>query len=79
MIALGLFNFLKKGNDRDREIEELDRWLYDDDYFDFDDDEDEEDDYYDSASHLYDDVPEGCIACGGPYPDCTSSCSLFDD
>lgn len=26
-----------------------------------------------------DDVPEGCAACGGPYPDCTSSCPLFDD
>ena len=24
-------------------------------------------------------VPEGCRACGGPYPDCTTSCSLFDD
>ena len=23
--------------------------------------------------------PAGCRACGGPYPDCTSSCSLFDD
>lgn len=23
--------------------------------------------------------PEGCRACGGPYPDCTSSCPLFDD
>lgn len=26
-----------------------------------------------------DDVPEGCRACGGPYPDCTTSCPLFDD
>ena len=26
-----------------------------------------------------DDIPEGCKACGGPYPDCTTSCSLFDD
>ena len=26
-----------------------------------------------------DDIPEGCIACGGPYPNCTSSCSMFDD
>ncbi len=26
-----------------------------------------------------DDVPEGCAACGGPYPDCKYSCSLFDD
>lgn len=26
-----------------------------------------------------DDVPEGCAACGGPYPNCCSSCPLFDD
>lgn len=24
-------------------------------------------------------IPEGCAACGGPYPDCTSYCSLFDE
>ncbi len=27
----------------------------------------------------YDDIPECCVACGGPYPDCQSSCSIFDD
>ena len=26
-----------------------------------------------------DDIPEGCVACGGPYPDCMTSCSIFDD
>lgn len=26
-----------------------------------------------------DDIPPGCVACGGPYPDCKSSCKLFDD
>lgn len=26
-----------------------------------------------------DDIPEGCSACGGDYPHCMSSCSLFDD
>ena len=27
-----------------------------------------------------DDVPEGCAACGNPaYPNCTSSCPMFDD
>ena len=27
-----------------------------------------------------DDMPEGCAACGNPaYPDCRSSCPLFDD
>ncbi|MCF8018143.1 MAG: hypothetical protein K9L62_01970 [Vallitaleaceae bacterium] len=24
------------------------------------------------------DPPEGCIACGGPYPKCKTSCKLFD-
>lgn len=23
--------------------------------------------------------PFGCAACGGPYPDCKSSCNMFDD
>lgn len=36
-------------------------------------DEDEYDEYDE------DDIPEGCAACGGPYPSCTSSCKLFDD
>lgn len=26
-----------------------------------------------------DEPPEGCLACGGPYPDCISSCTVFDD
>lgn len=26
-----------------------------------------------------DDMPDCCKACGGPYPDCMSSCSIFDD
>lgn len=26
-----------------------------------------------------DEAPEGCSACGGPYPDCMSSCNLFAD
>ena len=26
-----------------------------------------------------DGVPEGCQACGGPYPDCKYSCKIFDD
>lgn len=24
-------------------------------------------------------VPEGCAACGGPYPQCKTSCKIFDD
>lgn len=23
--------------------------------------------------------PTGCLACGGPYPSCKTSCNLFDD
>ena len=27
-----------------------------------------------------DDMPEGCASCGNPaYPDCQSSCPIFDD
>ncbi|MCM1579599.1 MAG: hypothetical protein NC078_12465 [Ruminococcus sp.] len=25
------------------------------------------------------DIPPCCAACGGPYPDCMTSCSIFDD
>jgi len=31
------------------------------------------------AQDLDDDIPEGCAACGGPWPDCETSCKLFDD
>lgn len=37
-------------------------------YPEVDDDEDDDSD-----------IPEGCQACGGPYPDCKTSCVLFDD
>lgn len=29
--------------------------------------------------HHQDDIPEGCAACGGPYPNCKISCPIFDD
>ena len=35
--------------------------------------DDEEDDIFS------DEIPQGCAACGGPYPQCTTSCKLFDD
>ncbi len=38
------------------------------------DEEDEEDDEYD-----WNGVPVGCSACGGDYPNCTTSCPMFDD
>ena len=25
------------------------------------------------------DIPEGCKACGGDYPNCADSCPIFDD
>jgi len=30
-------------------------------------------------SEIDEEVPVGCLACGGPYPDCKSSCKLFDE
>lgn len=24
-------------------------------------------------------IPAGCAACGGPYPSCKTSCTVFDD
>ncbi len=33
------------------------------------------DDYYDDPNY----IPEGCRACGGPYPMCKQGCALFDD
>lgn len=34
-------------------------------------------DQYDDYSD--DDIQEGCAACGGDYPNCTTSCPMFDD
>ena len=27
----------------------------------------------------YDGIPVGCAACGGDYPNCKTSCPMFDD
>ena len=36
--------------------------------------------YEDDDDDLFsDEPPQGCVACGGPYPQCTTSCKLFDD
>lgn len=52
----------------------------------WDDDEEEyyayvdDEDYIDIFPNYEDDMPECCIACGcGAYPDCMSSCKIFDD
>lgn len=31
------------------------------------------------AKKCYEHIPAGCRACGGPYPNCKSSCPMFDD
>ena len=36
-------------------------------------------DAYETYDYYDDDIPEGCAACGGDYPNCTTSCPLFDD
>ena len=46
--------------------EEIDEMDYE---YEWGDDDDEEDS---------DTIPKGCLACGGPYPQCTSSCKMFD-
>ena len=28
---------------------------------------------------FFSEIPSGCLACGGPYPDCISSCNLESD
>lgn len=40
--------------------------------------EEEYDLYYSGVDGLADE-PECCKACGGPYPDCMTSCKIFDD
>lgn len=48
-------------------------WDFELDYY-------EDDDYIPSLSEeRLMTMPEGCRACGGPYPSCTTSCKLFDD
>ena len=46
--------------------------------YDTDEDDDEYDDEYDGDDYG-DGIPEGCAACGGPYPQCCTSCPVFDD
>ncbi|MBQ8054872.1 MAG: hypothetical protein IJ198_13890 [Lachnospiraceae bacterium] len=47
-----------------------------DEYDEYSMSEKEKQEYYDK--HIFE-VPEGCRACGGPYPTCTDGCPLFDD
>lgn len=50
--------------------------LYLDEYALEGDDNADYDEYYEDPD---DDIPECCIACGGPYPSCRNSCKIFDD
>lgn len=34
---------------------------------------------YDDDKSSIEDKPEGCWACGGPWPDCESACPIFED
>ena len=34
---------------------------------------------YDREDLDDDDAPEGCLACGGPYPYCKEGCPLFEE
>lgn len=46
---------------------------------DFDDEESEYETEKDEGFYHYRRKPAGCRACGGDYPNCTSSCPMFDD
>lgn len=61
-------------------LSEMDYLLWDDD-MDREETEEEEAARYGGIIGMagHKDIPEGCRACGGDYPDCTSSCPLFDD
>lgn len=37
-----------------------------------------ENDYGEIYGDVEDDIPDGCAACGGPYPECRSSCKMYD-
>lgn len=50
--------------------------MYLDEYALNGDDNADYDEYYQEPE---DDIPECCKACGGPYPNCRSSCKIFDD
>lgn len=56
---------------------EFDEYLTDNDWHVPDDDDPYE--YDDIYEMEFDDIPEGCAACGGPYPSCISSCNLFEE
>lgn len=56
-------------------------WKVDEEDYRYDDGDPEPKEWTPEVIRAFDgDIPPaGCIACGGPYPDCKSSCKMFDD
>lgn len=56
-------------------------WEIDQDDYEYDDGDPEPKEWTDQMKAMFggDVPPAGCRACGGPYPDCKTSCNLFDD
>lgn len=53
---------------------------YEDENYNYDyEDEDEDEDYDDYEDDDPFKMPFCCQACGGPWPDCMTSCKIFDD
>ena len=50
------------------------------DYMDYEYEDDEAKEWTPEMLKIFGEkIPEGCLACGGPYPNCKTSCKLFDD
>lgn len=54
-------------------------WEVDEFEYEYEEAEDAERIITDEFVEDRDDPPRGCIECDGPYPDCKSSCKMFDD
>lgn len=51
------------------------------DVMDYEYEDDEEEEWTEETLNMYagNVPPDGCRACGGPYPSCKSSCPIFDE
>lgn len=56
-------------------------WVIDQDEYVYDDGDPDPTDITDDMKKVFGEPvpPSGCIACGGPYPYCKTSCPIFDD
>lgn len=68
----------EKIKELERNLEEFNERL-DSGYYDDEEHFDEYLEMMEASDDDEDDIPEGCVACGGPYPICTDGCPLFDD